>query len=224
MTTYSWQSQFTGKVKADAQDVGERLERLRREQRRPLMPDDIVADAKRKSSVLHSFFEWDDAEAARQFRMRQAGTLAGALQRSETDARGRTIQYRAYVRVRNPDLPRAERWRTPKLLVPSDMAMADAEMRAEILHRAMHEAERLAGRWQHLKQFAHLRGGGDHQAGDRPPVAPPSTPAGPGLIFRCRRYVWPRPFPWTPPRACDARPTALSPRSSRRTRRTTSMR
>lgn len=51
------------------------LERIRRANGGVLIPEQIVAAAKAKSSPLHSQFEWDDGEAAHQFRIYQARAL-----------------------------------------------------------------------------------------------------------------------------------------------------
>lgn len=40
-----------------------------------ITPDMILADARRKSSPLHKFFEWSDQKAARKWRLEQARTL-----------------------------------------------------------------------------------------------------------------------------------------------------
>lgn len=157
MTTFSWQRNFSGNKIADAQDVGQRLEQLRRELRRPITAEDIVDDAKAKSSQLHAFFEWDDTIAAHKWRVAQTGRMIGSLQRAEKDGRGRDVGVRAFVAVTNRELATsAERKEAARLLVPSDVAMADVDMRNEILHRAMYDAERFTNRWGHIKQLAKI--------------------------------------------------------------------
>jgi hypothetical protein len=42
---------------------------------RVLMIDDVIKEAQDEGSILHSHFEWDDSEAAVQYRREQARTL-----------------------------------------------------------------------------------------------------------------------------------------------------
>ena len=52
-----------------------RLERIRARNKGVLTPADVVKDASDESSPLHSYFTWDDTEAAHQYRLDQARTL-----------------------------------------------------------------------------------------------------------------------------------------------------
>lgn len=51
------------------------LEKMARRNGGVLMIDDVIEEAKDESSILHSHFEWDDTEAAIQYRRDQARTL-----------------------------------------------------------------------------------------------------------------------------------------------------
>lgn len=44
-----------------------------------LTPQSVVDDARRKSSPLHDCFEWDDTEAAKEWRLQQARNLIRAI-------------------------------------------------------------------------------------------------------------------------------------------------
>lgn len=61
-----------------AQDAGEELERIRKNQRGKLTPDDVVAIAS-QGGPLHSAFEWDDGVAGHQYRLGQARRLIRAV-------------------------------------------------------------------------------------------------------------------------------------------------
>jgi len=67
---------MNGDAKQDA--VRERLDSLAA--RGHLTPRDVVADAKRKDSPLHSYFEWDNAKAATKYRLVQARRLITRFQ------------------------------------------------------------------------------------------------------------------------------------------------
>lgn len=56
------------------EDIAERLRQLEKSNGR-LEPEDVIKDARDPASPLHSYFEWNDAEAARQHRLIQAREL-----------------------------------------------------------------------------------------------------------------------------------------------------
>ena len=51
------------------------LEKMARQNGGVLMIDDVIAEAKDENSILHTHFEWDDSEAASQYRREQARSL-----------------------------------------------------------------------------------------------------------------------------------------------------
>jgi hypothetical protein len=51
------------------------LEKMARRNGGVLMIDDVIKEAQDEGSILHSHFEWDDSEAAVQYRREQARTL-----------------------------------------------------------------------------------------------------------------------------------------------------
>lgn len=50
------------------------------EQKEVLLPEDVVEAARNPNSTMHSFFEWDDTEAARSFRLVQARWLIRSVE------------------------------------------------------------------------------------------------------------------------------------------------
>lgn len=133
---------------ADADACGRRIAQLRRELKRELEPDDILADARRRESPLHAAFVWDDGEAAERYRRFQAGQLIVCLVRVEKTAAGGEIATRAYVSVQRPDD------RRKRYFMPTERAMADATIRQEVIERALHDFEKARSRWQHLQELA----------------------------------------------------------------------
>jgi hypothetical protein len=85
---YKWRRQ----LKADAQAVGEWLHAL---------PDRsaeaIVNAARSKKSPAHSIFEWDDTEAARQFRLVQARVMVQSLDVEVIDGDGEVVEVNAFI-------------------------------------------------------------------------------------------------------------------------------
>lgn len=63
------------KTEMKLEQVQEELERIRAANDGLLKPEHVVEFAKDPNTALHSHFEWDDTEAARQFRLVQAGSV-----------------------------------------------------------------------------------------------------------------------------------------------------
>ena len=61
--------------KGEAQKYGERLEYITLKNRGRVTPEMVVEEAKLKSSVFHNYFEWNNTEAAEQYRLQQARSL-----------------------------------------------------------------------------------------------------------------------------------------------------
>lgn len=79
--------------------VRERLERIAARNAGRLTPDDVVADAKRKDSPLHRYFEWDVRKAAARHWIDQARELIVSV---HYVYRTETTQVRAVAYVRDP--------------------------------------------------------------------------------------------------------------------------
>jgi hypothetical protein len=75
--------------------VEEELRQLEREGR--LLPDDVIERARPEDSPLHSHFEWNDGEAARQYRRVQAARLIRTV-KLEIITTTITLSVPAYVR------------------------------------------------------------------------------------------------------------------------------
>lgn len=149
-------------ISGDAQAVGERLDALR-EHNNGLTPDVVVSDARKPGSVLHPFFEWDDTKAAERYRLDQAGGLIRAVQvvfieeppaperevsvSSEPAAAAqpsRTV--RAFVAIQRGDGARAYE--------STERAMADAEMRQQVIARAHGELDSVSRKYRELQELA----------------------------------------------------------------------
>jgi len=90
---------YTGRaiVPVKAQIVGEEIERLAEENEGTLLPETILLAAKRKKSVLHPCFEWDDAKAAHKYRTEQASYLLRVVVTVVTPpGQSRAVEVRAF--------------------------------------------------------------------------------------------------------------------------------
>lgn len=78
-----------------ARVIGRRLKWLE-EQHGTVTPELVVRDARSAASPLHSFFEWDNARAAGQFRITQARYLIRSIELVVRNARGQETRMRAF--------------------------------------------------------------------------------------------------------------------------------
>lgn len=82
-------------------EVADVLERLEQENGN-LDPSDVVTEARDPASPLHNFFEWDDDQAAQQWRIGQARLL---IRRVKIQVTVREIPMDVARYVRDPDEP-----------------------------------------------------------------------------------------------------------------------
>lgn len=83
--------------KADAQKIGEVLEKIAGESAGGLTPRNVVEAARSNRSPLHKHFEWDDAKAAEAFRLDQARSLIQSIRVEDDEAEEGTT--RAFVSI-----------------------------------------------------------------------------------------------------------------------------
>lgn len=133
-----------GAVK-DANSVGEHLELLRKEAKGELTPEDVVKDARNDNSPLHSFFEWDDGEAAEKFRLQQARGLIRAVVAVYVSDDKPAVRQKAYVHI--PD-PGAQHYREVT------HAMSVTRTREQVLMAAWRDFQSMRRKYQDLKEFA----------------------------------------------------------------------
>lgn len=86
---------------ADPQKIGEALEKISQEAEGHLTPSAILKAAENRRHFLHQYFEWDDTEAARQWRLEQARSLVQCIhvENSETESG----VARAFLSIREKD-------------------------------------------------------------------------------------------------------------------------
>ena len=145
MTTYAWkEGPFT--VEADAQNVGEFLETLRAKNGGQLTAEIVVKAAKPKRSPIHSLIEWDDREAATQYRLEQARFILRKVVVTQDGVPGPN-DVRAFVVVTQDD---------EQHYTSLEHAMSVAGLREQVLARAKKEAADWRKRYQDLQEFAEV--------------------------------------------------------------------
>lgn len=133
------------RLSGDAQTIGEHIETLRMKKGGMLTPEDIVSDAKRARSPLHSAFEWDDSTAAQQYRLVQAREVLRAIVVVHETMESSPV--RAFVRVDTDEGTR---------FTSIQHAMSEDDLREQVLQRALRELTDWRQRYDHLKEFAKI--------------------------------------------------------------------
>lgn len=138
-------SRFQAGAILNAAEVGKHLELLRQQAKGELTPKDVVDDARNHNSPLHSFFEWNDGDAAEQWRLQQARGLIRSVVAIYTDDTQPAVRTRAYVHVAEPSAPHYR---------DASHAMSQKKTRDMVLQRAWRELQAWRKRYQDLKQLA----------------------------------------------------------------------
>lgn len=120
------------------------LEHIRHASGGVLKPEAVVEFARNPSTALHSRFEWDDTEAAQQFRIWQARQVIRVAVEVLPHT---TTETRVYVSLLS-DRSRPGGGYRPLLDV-----MSDAEKRAELVRQALGEFRRVRDRYQQIKEL-----------------------------------------------------------------------
>lgn len=146
---FSEGARFQSGALKDANAVGQHLEMLRQQFKGEITPDDVLEDAKNPNSPLHSFFEWSDTEAARQYRLQQARGLIRAVVAVYTreDEGKPAVRTKAYVHVPEVGAPHYRE---------ASHAMSQTKTRKMVLERAYNELRQWRQRYKDLNEFASL--------------------------------------------------------------------
>lgn len=142
---YKWKA-YASVPGLSAQAAGEELERIRKMRNGNMIAADVLKEARKASSPLHSVFEWDDKKAAHHFRLGQAGDLIRAVVVMD-DTKPGAPPVRAFVNVGIDD----DRGYTSVIA-----AMSDTVMRAQVISRAWKELEDWRKRYEGLLEFSQV--------------------------------------------------------------------
>jgi len=97
-----------------------------------LSAEGVLLDARLAQSPLHSFFEWDDSEAAQQYRLAQARLMIRSVAIVYVDSRGNEAQTRAFPSVAYAD-ERTDGHRRKHRYLTAQRVFDDEDTRAEIV-------------------------------------------------------------------------------------------
>lgn len=131
-------------MKRDHEAIRAELERLKSDG--VIRPVDVVEAARDEESPLHDWFQWDDDEAAHQYRLLQARNLLRVYVNVEPSKDSEPV--RAFVSLTSD---RAKEGGGYRALAE---VMGDDAMREQLLRDAFVQFRNMQKRYQHLKQLS----------------------------------------------------------------------
>lgn len=151
-----FKSNNASRIKIDPEDIeviGDRLEAIAEDGE--LTATSVLAEAEREDSPLHKYFEWDDTEAARQYRLTQARGLVRSLmitfiknQKTETTRAFHLVKY-----------SRDDSQEPKKQYVPAMKIFSDRELSDQIIRTA----EAAMRSWlTRFEQYSELSAASEH--------------------------------------------------------------
>lgn len=140
---YQWKD--GSHVRLDPQIAGEELERIRVLWNGRLDSKDVVREARSEDSPLHPAFDWDDASAAEKYRVEQAKYLIRSIEVIVERPDEEPTPIRAFVSVERDN---------DRSYTTTAHALADEELRRQVLQQAWCELEAWRRRHAELIEFA----------------------------------------------------------------------
>lgn len=141
---YKWKEAVS--IPVDPQVAGEELEKIRIRQNGRLESEDVVSAARPADSPLHPAFEWNDKKAAEKWRLEQAGHLIRSIVVTLDDT-GDREPVRAFVSVKRDE---------DRSYTSVQHALADAELRAQVVAAALAELDAWRKRHAELVELARI--------------------------------------------------------------------
>lgn len=142
---YEWRD--GSRIKGDAQEIGNCIEKLTVRRGGHLKPNDIVTAARRKSSPLHNLFEWDESAAATEYRRWQARRVLNSLRVVVEVTPGASPEPTvAYYSVQTEEAERA--------YVPAQTVVRHEDMRTYALREALIMLAAARKRYSHLSELS----------------------------------------------------------------------
>lgn len=142
MADYKWRKKAFG----NAQAVGEELARLHKKRRGQVTTALILQEASDPDSPLHDSFEWDDTEAAREYRLLQGRWMLASIQIEKEDGKREPM----FVHVTRESGDKA--YATPARVLSNAALFQSARQeivaRLEGVASRLEELDALASKWQ----------------------------------------------------------------------------
>lgn len=136
-----------------AVEYGKRIDWLASKQSGSITPEEVLEDAKNKTSPLHGYFEWDDSLAAEKWRVTQANYLLRSIEIVVTRSDGTEMQVRQYYSI----IEETEQGQTQSYYMLG-VVLNDAEKRAAVIADAFREVENWRLRYEQYSEFNEICG------------------------------------------------------------------
>lgn len=133
----------------DAERCWQALEKVQADNGGEFCAADVVEAARSKRSPLHGAFEWDDTEAAKEYRLVQAGTLRRSFDVRYAEAP--EIPSRAFEVSRVVHEPKGK---VVRYFASTDEVLADPDKRAAVLTDALRQLQALRAKFRSLQELA----------------------------------------------------------------------
>ena len=120
------------------------------EDRGRLVAEDVVEAASPEDHPLHTFFEWDDTEAAHKYRVWQAGQLIRSVKilvTANTNGDIEDFKIREWVPARSVGLGRGH-------YIPEDQIRDHPEQQARLLRQLRRDLAAMKRRYEHMEIYA----------------------------------------------------------------------
>jgi len=111
----------------------------------------VVAEAKKKTSPLHSHFQWDDTKAARQFRLIQAAELIRRIKVEYIVSENHTVRVRAFHNV-TEDCEEPE----SGFFVSLETALSVESYREQLLEQCKRDMQAFKAKYSALAEVSHI--------------------------------------------------------------------
>ena len=142
---YTFRDGFPSKG-LDEKAVGERLDWLKNRDNGRITADVVVSDARKKSSLYHDYFVWDDSVAATDYRLNQARDLIRAVHIVYGELDGQVGPQYVSVKISNEE----------RAYIPVVTALSVQTTRQEILDAALSELKAFKKKYAHLQELSRV--------------------------------------------------------------------
>ena len=139
------------RLSGDPQAVGARIAVLMARHGGQVEAEDILKDAQKKNSPLHSFFEWDDKTAAHEYRLTQAREIIRSIKIEHVDNETERV-----ITVRAFQVPEEQNRSADRVMGyrPIQDILSDPNLREMKVHEAWQQLEAWKNRYEALTEFA----------------------------------------------------------------------
>lgn len=117
-----------------------------------ITPEIVLDAAKRKSSPLHPFFNWDDTKAAREYRLIQAAQLIRRIKVTIPATENRNVRIRAFVNIHEKPAGADEEPKARGIYVPLADAMRHEDWREQLLKSCKRDVETFRSKYAALRE------------------------------------------------------------------------